>query len=168
MGGSFYWRTSMRKNTSQDFWERVDKSRVDGCWEWNGRRHEDGYGEIDWHGKTKKAHRVAYELTFGSIPQGMNVCHRCDNPPCCNPAHLFLGTQSENIQDMDNKGRRNSKYPVHRGEKHPFHKLSIAKVSEIRKRYASGEITQSELGEEYGVDNSCVSRIVRNLAWKSS
>lgn len=88
------------------FWGKVTKG--DGCWEWCGSRkggRYGGYGTIFYGGKTESAHRVAYQLTYGVIPDGMVVCHRCDHPPCVRPDHLFLGTLSDNAQDCVNKGR---------------------------------------------------------------
>lgn len=85
------------------FWAQVHKSGD--CWEWKGKRYPSGYGR---HSKFY-AHRVAYELVHGPIPAGMFVCHRCDNPPCCNPAHLFLGTPEDNAKDRERKGRGGAK-----------------------------------------------------------
>lgn len=88
------------------FWPRVDRSGgSDACWEWQGRRSTDGYGQVQVEGSPKGAHRIAYELTFGAIPKGFVIRHICDNPPCCNPAHLITGTQKENIADARNRGR---------------------------------------------------------------
>lgn len=81
----------------------------DGCLVWTGYRCPKGYGKIRRGGRgtsSAGAHRVAYELTNGTVPDGLYVCHRCDNPPCCNPAHLFLGTPNDNVQDCIQKGRR--------------------------------------------------------------
>jgi hypothetical protein len=87
------------------FWAKVDRSDPDGCWPWIGHRIRKGYG-IHWAFNRKTvAHRRAYELTYGSIPDGLFVCHHCDNPPCCNPDHLFVGTNSDNMQDCIRKGR---------------------------------------------------------------
>lgn len=89
------------------FWSYVDKRCPDECWPWTRtRRHRRGYGGV-WDGvRWTHAHRVAYRLARGPIPDGMEVCHHCDNPTCCNPRHLFLGTQLDNMRDMDRKGRR--------------------------------------------------------------
>ena len=91
------------------FWEGVDIQGFDDCWEWVGARYPQGYGRIHRWGTDNRnsyTHRVAWELVNGTIPDGMCVCHHCDNPPCCNPRHLFLGTQNDNIQDSIKKGRR--------------------------------------------------------------
>ena len=94
-----------RTDTATRFWPRVQKA--DGCWPWIASIGTDGYGKFWVRGRTTHAHRVAWELTHGQIPDDdpRLVCHHCDNPPCCNPAHLFLGTHSENAQDMVRKGR---------------------------------------------------------------
>jgi HNH endonuclease len=76
-----------------------------GCWEWAGRRDARNYGRVQFAGRDQLAHRVVWELTFGPPAAGLVVMHRCDNPPCCRPSHLRLGTQAENIADMDAKGR---------------------------------------------------------------
>lgn len=89
--------------TPEQFWARVE--RGDGCWLWQGMTISGGYGRVGWRGMKAVAHRVAWELTYGPIPEGLWVLHRCDNPPCCNPEHLFLGSRLDNIADMVAKGR---------------------------------------------------------------
>lgn len=93
--------------TGQDFWARVDQSGgPNACWPWMGYRTPRGYGRLYCGSRTPVyAHRVACALAHGPIPPGMDACHKCDNPPCCNPAHLFPGTQDDNIQDAKRKGR---------------------------------------------------------------
>jgi hypothetical protein len=87
-----------------EFWKNVHKD--DGCWEWQGPRFWNNYGRVIWNGRGQNAHRIAYEITFGELPSGkIHVCHHCDNPPCCNPAHLFPGTARDNQMDSSRKGR---------------------------------------------------------------
>ena len=129
-----------------------------GCWEWNGGRNDRGYGKIS-RGRVSAggpmiATRVAWEIHNGPIPDGQYVCHRCDNPPCVNPEHLFLGTRAVNNADMASKKRTAN------GERRPQAKLTDDQVDEIRSRYASEGISQKALGREYGVDQSTVSLIV--------
>lgn len=95
------------------FWSRVRKS--DGCWEWSGSLTSAGYGHTGYLGRTRLAHRIAWELTNGPIPAGMQLCHHCDNPPCCRPDHLFIGTASDNRLDSMAKGRSIRKTHCHRG-----------------------------------------------------
>jgi hypothetical protein len=86
------------------FHEKVQQGEADACWPWLGAEHGKGYGGISIRGRSQPAHRVAYELACGAIPAGLWVLHRCDNPKCVNPAHLFLGTHQDNMDDMKKKG----------------------------------------------------------------
>lgn len=135
----------------------------DGCWEWNGSRmrKRGGYGQIRVPGATRKVHRVAYELWVGEIPSGMIVCHSCDNPPCINPTHLWVGTHGDNAKDKVAKGR--SVNPVMCGEESPTAKLTQAQVDEIRARHRPQ--SGAALGREFGVSKTTISRIVRGKAW---
>lgn len=109
-------RLSKRKaRVTKDFWSRLDRSGPRGCWEWTGsktvgdRRNPNGYGKIHTPAGQTTTHRYAWSLVHGPAPRGMIVCHHCDNPPCCNPAHLFLGTAKDNHDDMVRKGRGKSR-----------------------------------------------------------
>ena len=96
------------------FWSLVDKS--DGCWLWRGPQNGKGYGRIYHNKKRQVAHRIAYELTVGPIPDGLFACHKCDNPICVNPDHLFLGTQQDNMRDWTQKGKNHPS--AVRGDRH--------------------------------------------------
>jgi len=95
-------------NTLQDFYNRL-RPNAQGCLEYTMARDKNGYGLFNYKNKLRKTHRFAYELKHGAIPRGMYVCHTCDNPPCCNPDHLFLGTQQDNMKDRKQKNRTNWK-----------------------------------------------------------
>jgi HNH endonuclease len=92
-------------NTIESLMKRVT-IQPNGCWVWTGRVNHKGYGKTSWQGKDKRVHRIFYEHHHGPIPEGLQVCHRCDNPPCCNPDHLFAGTALDNEWDKIAKGRR--------------------------------------------------------------
>ncbi len=151
----------MTEYTAKDiarFWKYVDTSAgLFGCWKWIGCIGQDGYGKIRIGNRHMRAHRVVWELTQGEILDGLCVCHRCDNPPCVNPAHLFLGTNIDNVRDREKKDRNNHVV----GESHPQHKLTDVQVDEIRTRYANGGITMQALADQFGVGLAQIWRIVR-------
>lgn len=144
------------------FWSKVDQSAgPNGCWNWTATLSRLGYGQVSWDSATQTAHRIAWMLTHGKILDGQCVCHRCDNPKCVNPGHLFLGTMTENMADRDAKGRRRSV------EKHPARKLTDAEAAEIRRLYAQGGVTQRELGTRYKVTQDSIWAIVTGKTYKS-
>lgn len=139
------------------------------CWPYMGRRTSSGYGLLhvydqDGHVRNVRAHRVAWEQASGRvIPDQMCVLHSCDNPPCCNPAHLRLGSLKDNTQDMLAKGRG-----VYRtGERHPRSVLTAASVSIMRKKYRGGNVTIKQLGVEFGVSTRTALFAVRGRTWKA-
>jgi len=147
------------------FWKHVDKNGE--CWLWTANKHL-GYGRIkrgpaDGVGCIA-AHRLSYEMAFGPIPEGMFVCHKCDNPSCVRPDHLFLGSPQDNVDDMYRKGRNNT--PGARGASNQGAKLTPAQVEEIRARYLPRKVTQQALADEYGLNRVTILRIVKGQSWK--
>jgi hypothetical protein len=141
------------------FWQKVDKRGPDDCWEWTAGRRST-YGTFaPAHHVSRYAHRMAWELTHGPIPKGLDVLHSCDNRPCCNPAHLFLGTNAENSADMVAKGRQA------RGEKVNTARLNSDQIIEIRRRYHPRVVTQKMLADWYGVKQVTIQKIVQGLTW---
>ena len=136
-----------------------------GCWEWVGSRTPKGYGKVHFKGRTKRAHRISYELAHGPIPNGLTVCHTCDNPPCINPAHLFLGTNADNRRDMMAKGRSCAPKRPASGERNGFAKLTAAIVREIRALAAAGSLTKVEIGRRYGISGAHVANIASGRSW---
>ncbi|HLO78162.1 MAG TPA: HNH endonuclease [Magnetospirillum sp.] len=122
------------------------------CWYWSAYCDAKGYGRVRHNGEMLTAHRFSYEVHHGPIPEGMQVCHSCDVRSCVNPAHLFLGTQLDNIQDMVAKGRHS------KGETHAHSKLTSEQVSAIRAKRLAGQQIKS-IAEDYGIHNSQVSKI---------
>lgn len=147
---------------AERFWIKVRKS--DGCWEWTANRTRQGYGMFRVNAeKHTTAHRVAWELSNGrDAPAGMVVCHTCDNPPCCNPSHLFLGTYQENADDMKRKGRQ----APPQGERCTWRKLTEEDVAGIRARFIPRTWgvengNARALAAEYGISHCYLREIVR-------
>lgn len=146
------------------FWPKIDKRGPDECWLWKAAFVNGGYGVIGSDHPVPamlRAHRVSYELAVGEILAGMEVCHICDNPPCCNPAHLFAGTHAQNMADMAAKDRANGGAPP--GERHGRAKLTYKQVREIRSTPA---ISLRATAKKFGVSKSMVSFIRRGENWK--
>lgn len=150
------------------FWEKVDVRSPDQCWEWKATRDSSGYGKLSsTHGKSPfKAHRLSYEIHFGNIGEGLFVCHKCDNPPCVNPNHLFLGTPKENILDASKKGRMSRPIIPHRGEGNPSAKLTATAVLDIRERHKNFKIPYTILSLELGIHPTTIGKIIRRQTWR--
>jgi hypothetical protein len=163
----------------EHFWKKVDQSGgPDSCWLWMGSKDRKGYG--DWHlrrgnerGKFR-AHRMAYFLAYGVDPGNLFVCHTCDQPACCNPKHLWCGTNTDNNRDSAAKGRKKWKAEHHwrqhpddivRGERNGLSKLKETDVVEIRRLHASG-LFQYQIGKMFGVTPHAIWCIVNRKTWK--
>lgn len=144
----------------------ISQSVVSGeCWVWSGAVEFSGYGRSHTRFGECLAHRRSYELHFGTIPDGMLVCHRCDVPRCIRPSHLFLGTVSDNIKDMWSKGR--GRLVRTSGEDHPQSRLTAKQALEIRTRRLQGE-SLALLAKEFGVSQSTISLIGRGKIWRGT
>ena len=156
-------RSQREKSTEELFHEKLGpKDPVTGCIEWIGSRDKGNYGHgrlrLKNGGKMYQAHRLAWELKHGPIPDGLCVLHRCDNPPCCNTDHLFLGTKADNNADRDAKGR------CAKGERSGNSKLTTSDVIAIRRRVAAGE-RQKDLAKEFSVPTSAICNICNRKRW---
>lgn len=154
-------RSENRKPLAERFWAKVQKGGPDECWPWTGGTSLSGYGRIGRGGRDGadvQASRVAWELTNGSIPDGLFCLHICDCPGCCNPRHIFLGTNQDNMDDKVRKGRQN------RGETSPVAKLTEDDVRAIRRRREEG-ISFAKLAREFGISVMQAHRIVNRVRW---
>lgn len=158
----------------ENFWSKVEIRYEDECWPWTGFKRIRDYGGFWINGRMFTASRISFFLSFGD-PGMYLVLHKCDNPPCCNPNHLFLGLGADNVADCENKGRGNHprgdaqglrKHPeaASRGEKHGRAKLSEEQITQIRKLYRKG--LGIRLAEQFGVGQSQILRIVKGEHWK--
>ncbi len=153
-----------RATPEERFWSKVHKSGE--CWIWSGATHDGGYGILrigslrDGSRTLVKAHRFSWELINGPVPDGLFVCHHCDNPPCVNPSHLFLGTCAANNADMYAKNRESF------GEDHPRAKLSSAEVRLIRSEASHGN--HGRLAQRFGVSRATVDYIASGKTWRKT
>jgi len=143
------------------FWDKVAIKGNDECWEWRAGKNKHGYGKIKIRGIMKNdilAHRVSYTITKGEIPKGLFICHKCDNPPCVNPSHLFLGTPKDNSDDMINKRRdRKASGRIQIGH---------AKITqELANQIRAENLTGMELSRKYGLSKSTISGIKNRKTW---
>lgn len=153
------------------FWSKVNKNGAGGCWLWTAGCTKDGYGQIrvgGTPGKVEYAHRVAWELLNGQIPEGLCVLHKCDSPPCVNLEHLFLGTDNDNVQDKMAKGRYVlGVHPGRPGEKNPLHILTEKQVLEIKQALADDHYgLTAELAQKYGVAYHTIYDVKTEVTWK--
>lgn len=147
-------RCQKQKEQAPDrFWSFVRKTRR--CWLWTASTKAGGYGQFSFGGKRWLAHRLAWFLTHGSVPSGVDVCHKCDNPTCVRPDHLFLGTGGDNARDSVSKGRHHA-HPVAYG---------WDTISRIRLLFEDEGWSQSKIAKEFHVHPSTISRIVNRVTW---
>lgn len=145
------------------FLGNVDQSAPDGCWQWKGIENSNGYGRFSYKDSHRLAHRFSYELFFGPVPNGMNVCHRCDNRKCVNPEHLWLGSQSQNLSDAVSKGRMHR--PDTKGPRNGNTSLTWEKVDTIRSMHTGG-VPKFRIAALFGVSQSTICNITNNQTWK--
>lgn len=173
------------------YWSKVQISN-DSCWVWNGTRLSFGHGHFWFRGKLILTHRLSWLIHRGPIPDGLCICHKCDNPPCVNPDHLFIGTKGDNTRDMEMKGRsnhpsgdangartkpetrargENNGSVIHpesrpRGIENTSTKLTEEMVIEIRALYSSGFTNKCALGRRFGVTEANIRSIVTRVTWR--
>lgn len=146
---------------SESFWRHVRTGS--GCWEWTGATDRAGYGVFRIDGrKMTRAHRYSFTLNVGPIPEGLEICHRCDNPPCVRPDHLFTGTALQNRHDAMAKGR----HP--HGDSHGRRRIDATSARAIRERFAVGGLTYQAAADELGVTIATAHRILRGRTWREA
>lgn len=159
----------LRETFVERFWAKVDSSGdVNDCWPWTAYTTQAGYGHVSAQfdsddSRDIRTHRVAYMLTHGEVVDEQLVCHSCDHRPCCNPRHLWQGSDADNAHDRDSKGRWRP--ADRRGERSGNNKLTQKQVATIRERYASGDATHRSLADEFGVTHSNIGCIIRGKSW---
>jgi len=151
----------IREKDIQRFWNKVNVGDLDDCWEWQGSKSFDGYGRLSVSGKTIASHRISWVISNGKIPKDLCVLHRCDNPGCVNPNHLFLGTRKDNVYDAMRKNRRANV----QGENAGNSKLTEKDVISIREEYRAGGISQNQLARKYNVTQANIWMVIHRKSW---
>lgn len=144
-----------------NFWSRVNISDPNDCWEWQGGKQRGGYGETFYNGRNLSAHRVSWFLSFGAIKKGYHICHKCDNPPCCNPEHLFQGTRKDNMNDAKTKKR--NWHPI--GSLCGNSKLTEANIHVIRGLLKQG-MSAPKIAKIYNVGSTTIYNIHSGRCWR--
>jgi hypothetical protein len=147
------------KVTTEAFWKKAVFNQANNCLEWNESKNRQGYGRIKINGKSLRAHRYSYELTYGDIPDGMDVLHKCDNPACINPKHLFLGNDKDNVSDAIAKGRHINPKTIY--------KLTADQIREIKNKYIPNIYSIRKLAREYKVSYWAIQSILHGVNWKN-
>jgi len=153
--------TLERTSDVKRFWSKVDRRGHTDCWPWTGYKMASGRGRMRWNGRMTIASRISYEIENGPVPshaEGTCILHTCDNPNCVNPAHLWAGTNDDNVADRERKGRGA------KGEGHARAKLGESDVREIRRRHEDGA-SNLHLAKEFGVHANTISAIIRRVNW---
>lgn len=151
------------------FWQKVNKDGPNGCWVWIAANDGRGYGQLRVNGRALKAHRISYEMRYGSIPEGLEIAHRCDNPSCVNPDHLFAATHQENMQDSIDKGRASMPPPNQvEGETNGSAEYTNAQVGAFREQFAQMDISIKKFAELHNVPVVTMWRIIRRKCYKNA
>ncbi len=156
------------KFTVDQMMKRVGVESKDRCWLWAGPFYLRGYGRLNLRGKTYYAHRLMFAHIHGLAPEGIQICHHCDNPTCVNPSHLFAGTRSDNAKDMMAKGRGRGQFSTDStsGERNVKAKLSRQQVDEMRSLFRGGGFSKKELGRRFGITSVMACYIINGKHWK--
>ncbi|MDQ5821233.1 MAG: HNH endonuclease [Actinomycetota bacterium] len=141
------------------FWRQVERRGADECWPWAGYRDADGYGVLSAWPTQLRAHRFSYELANGPLPPGLCARHRCDNPPCCNPAHLEAGTSIDNNRDKTERGRNAT------GEQHGMARYTVEQIREVKRLLAAG-VARAQISEQTGVRETTVATVALGRQWR--
>lgn len=150
------------------FEQQYEVNEETGCWEWTGTRHNFGYGQFGVDGGTMGAHRYSYKLHNDGIPDGAHICHKCNNPPCVNPDHLYAGSPKSNAQDAIEAGSFPHEGSTKSGEENRHSHINNDDVRKMRERYANSDVTYTELSDEYDISMGAVSRMIRGESYKDA
>jgi hypothetical protein len=148
--------------SKESFWDKVNL--LGDCWEWQGARTKFGHGKVRYGGNYFGAHVCAYEFSHGRLTKGLWVLHRCDNPPCVNPSHLYAGTPKNNTADMFRRGRAARDGAL--GSANPHSVLTETQVLQIRESFAAGRRTPKELAEDWQVTPGAINDLLRGKTWR--